>query len=112
MTIGGHLKDRPRKDQELLEEISDLKRRIRELEQEVTLIQLEKVALLGQLSTRIAHELKNPLSIILQGIAYIRSSVEDSVLIDACDKIKKSAIRADAAIQNLLGFLEHQKGRP
>lgn len=105
------MKDRPRKDQELLEEISDLKQKIRELEQEVTLIRSERTVFLGQLSTRIAHELKNPLGIILQGTAYIRSSVEDGVLIDACDKIKKSAIRADTSIQNLLIFLKHHRER-
>ena len=108
MTTGGHLKDRPRKDQELLEEISGLKQRIKELEQEVMLIRSENIAFLGQLSARIAHELKNPLSIILQGIAYVRASVEDGVLIDACDKIKKGAIRADTAIQNLLSFLKQR----
>jgi len=71
---------------------------------EAMLIQSEKMASLGQLSAGIAHELKNPLSIILQGIAYVQSSVEDSTLIDACERIKKSAIRADIVIQNLLSF--------
>ncbi len=71
---------------------------------EAMLVQSEKMASLGQLSAGIAHELKNPLSIILQGIAYIQSSVEDGTLIDACDRIKKSAIRADMVIQNLLSF--------
>ncbi len=68
------------------------------------LIQSEKMASLGHLSAGIAHELKNPLSIILQGIAYVQSSVEDGTLIDACDRIKKSAIRADTVIHNLLSF--------
>lgn len=71
---------------------------------EAMLIQSEKMVSLGQLSAGIAHELKNPLSIILQGIAYVQSSVEDGALIDACDRIKKSAIRADIVIQNLLSF--------
>jgi len=71
---------------------------------ESMLIQSEKMASLGQLSAGIAHELKNPLSIILQGISYIQSSVKDGTLIDACDRIKKSAIRADIVIQSLLSF--------
>ncbi|OPY76462.1 MAG: Sporulation kinase A [Syntrophorhabdus sp. PtaU1.Bin058] len=71
---------------------------------EAMLIQLEKMASLGQISAGIAHELKNPLSIILQGIAYVQSSVEDGTLVDACERIKKSAIRADIVIQNLLSF--------
>jgi len=71
---------------------------------EAELIQSEKMASLGQLSAGIAHELKNPLGIIIQGISYVQSSVEDRTLIDACDRIKKSAIRADAIILNLLSF--------
>jgi len=105
------LKDRPQKNQELLEEISGLKQRIKELEQEVMLVRSEKIVFLGQFSVRIAHELKNPLGIILQGIAYVQSSVEDGTLIDACDKIKKAAVRADTAIQNLLSFLERHGER-
>ena len=94
------MKDQSGTNQELLEEISALKQRIKELEQS----EKEKTASFEQLSAKIAHELKNPLSIILQGIAYVQSSLKDSALIDACDRINKSAIRADIVIQDLLGF--------
>lgn len=93
------MNNQPKTNQELLEEISVLKQRIKGLEQSES----EKMASLGQLSAKIAHELKNPLSIILQGIVYVQSSVKDSALIDACERIKNSAIRADMVIQNLLG---------
>ncbi len=96
------MNDQPKTNQELLEEISVLKQRIKGLEQSES----EKMASLGQLSAKIAHELKNPLGIILQGIVYVQSSVKDSTLIDACERIKNSAIRADMAIQNLLGALQ------
>ncbi len=56
-------------------------------------------------SAGIAHELKNPLGIILQGIAYVSSSIkEDYALFDACERITKSAIHADMIIRNLLSF--------
>jgi polar amino acid transport system substrate-binding protein len=93
------MNDQSRTNQELLEEISVLKQRIKGLEQSES----EKTASLGQLSAKIAHELKNPLGIILQGISYVQSSVKDGALIDACERIKNSAIRADMVIQNLLG---------
>lgn len=86
------------KNKELRKVYEDLKR------SEAMLIQSEKMASLGHISAGIAHELKNPLSIILQGIAYVQSSVEDGTLVDACERIKKSAIRADIVIQNLLSF--------
>ncbi len=95
-----NMKDQSGTHHKLLEEISLLKRRIQEMEQSES----EKRASLERLSAGIAHELKNPLNIILQGIAYIQSSVKDKTLIDACDRIKKSAIRADMVIENFLSF--------
>jgi two-component system, NtrC family, sensor kinase len=73
-------------------------------EAEAALIQSEKMASLGRLSAGVAHELKNPLGIIIQGIAYVRSSVENPEIVDVCERITKSAIRANAIIQNLLNF--------
>jgi len=71
---------------------------------EEALVQSEKMASLGQLSAGVAHELKNPLGIIIQGIAYVRSSVEDPALVDAFERITKSALRANTIIQNLLDY--------
>ncbi|MDP8253732.1 MAG: ATP-binding protein [Candidatus Kaelpia aquatica] len=68
------------------------------------LIQAEKMASLGQLSAGVAHEIKNPLTIIIQGIEYLKNSSVDPKLIDAADRIKKAALRADKIIIDLLDY--------
>ncbi|MDD5613886.1 MAG: ATP-binding protein [Candidatus Omnitrophica bacterium] len=68
------------------------------------LIQAEKMASLGQLSAGVAHEIKNPLTIIIQGIEYLKNSLTDPKLIDATDRIKKAALRADKIVIDLLDY--------
>ena len=69
------------------------------------LIQAEKLAALGIVAAGIAHEVKNPLAIIVQGVEYLKSSLEsDAVLLDVTERIKKSAMRADNIIKGLLSF--------
>ncbi len=68
------------------------------------LIQAEKMASLGQLSAGVAHEIKNPLTIIVQGVDYLKNSTEDPKLVDAAERIKKAALRADNIIIDLLDY--------
>jgi two-component system, NtrC family, sensor kinase len=69
------------------------------------LIQAEKLAALGIVAAGVAHEVKNPLAIIIQGVEYLKSSVEsDEMLRDVAERIKKSAFRADNIIKGLLSF--------
>jgi two-component system NtrC family sensor kinase len=69
------------------------------------LIQAEKLAALGIVAAGIAHEVKNPLAIIIQGVEYLRTSTgSDALLIDIVERIKKSAFRADSIIKGLLSF--------
>jgi two-component system, NtrC family, sensor kinase len=69
------------------------------------LIQAEKLAALGIVAAGVAHEVKNPLAIIIQGVEYVKSSVEsDEMLRDVAERIKKSALRADNIIKGLLSF--------
>ncbi len=71
------------------------------------LIQSEKMVLIGQLSVGIAHEIKNPLAIILQAI-----EATDRLLLKSGDStgrkytqiIRKSAERANRVIVELLNF--------
>jgi len=85
---------------ELKKAYSDLKRTQQEL------IQSEKLAALGRFSSGVAHEIKNPLGIILGGMEFLESKLtraEKSVKI-AVEKIKEATFRANTVVQGLLNF--------
>jgi PAS domain S-box-containing protein len=70
------------------------------------LIQSEKLAALGSFSSGIAHEVKNPLGIILGGIEYLEEVLPEKShdVADAISKIKDSTLRADKIICDLLSY--------
>lgn len=69
------------------------------------LMQSTKMAAVGRLSTWIAHEIKNPLAIIIQGSEYVKSLVpSDSELYDSTERIIRAALRADKIVKDLLDF--------
>jgi signal transduction histidine kinase len=91
------------------DEIGDLAKAFNDMmddlkETQNQLIQAEKMASLGQLSAGVAHEIKNPLTIIVQGIEYLKNSSKDPQLIDTAERIKKAALRADDIIIDLLDY--------
>ena len=70
------------------------------------LIQSEKLKALGQLASGVAHEMRNPLGIIMQGVAYLEQiiSPEAKELRDTLSILKESAQRADRIVISLLDF--------
>lgn len=84
-----------------------LKKAYAELKQtQQELIQSEKLAALGRFSLGLAHEVKNPLAIILSGVEYLELKCQcaDHDIQRATEVIKDAVFRADETIKRLLKF--------
>jgi len=72
------------------------------------LVQSEKLAAIGILAAGIAHEIKNPLTIIMMGTEYMKSIIGDNDLLqDVADKLKNAVLRADSIVKGLLSYARH-----
>ncbi|MFA5336051.1 MAG: PAS domain-containing protein [Candidatus Omnitrophota bacterium] len=98
--ISRDITERRKSEEELKKAYIDLK------ETQHRLIQAEKFSALGKFSTSFAHEIKNPLGIILNGIEYLEMKLgtSDNDLKGDLDIIKRSTLRADDIIKKLLKF--------
>lgn len=71
------------------------------------LVQSAKMNAIGQLASSIAHEIKNPLGIVLQGVNYIETSPlakRGSDIADMLNIMKNNIKRADDIVRTLLDF--------
>lgn len=75
-------------------------------EMQDVLIQAEKLNAIGQLASGVAHEVRNPLGIVMQGINYLEKtiSVKDKDAFETLSMIEDSTRRADRIIISLLDF--------
>ncbi|MCF7873599.1 MAG: GHKL domain-containing protein [Candidatus Omnitrophica bacterium] len=71
-----------------------------------SLVQSEKLAALGRFSSGIAHEVKNPLGVVLGGVEFLERKISDPKkdIVIALKKVKDSTLRANNIVQNLLTF--------
>jgi len=75
------------------------------------LVQSEKMAALGRFASGVAHEVKNPLAILLGGLEYLkdRLSGPDAEVREAIGKMREAVIRADTIVKDLLAFAKPSK---
>jgi len=75
------------------------------------LIQSAKLNAVGQLASGVAHEVRNPLGIILQGVNYLEKSdaLKESKDAEVLSMVKDSVKRADKIIRTLLDFSKSAK---
>ncbi len=67
------------------------------------LVQAARLAVVGQLAAGVAHEIKNPLAIIVQGVEYLKSTTPGPDL-DVLRMIEDASWRADKTVRDLLLF--------
>lgn len=96
---------------ELEKKVEALKLSIQELgETQNQLIQTEKLSSVGQLAFGIAHEIRNPLGIVLGGVEYLATIAQDNPdNQEVIDKIKLAVSRANCIIVDLLKFSRASK---
>jgi signal transduction histidine kinase len=105
--IGAITLQNVRLNEETSKRAAELKMAYDELkEMQDQLIQSEKLKAIGQLASGVVHEIRNPLGIIMQGVAYLEQiiSPEAKEPRETLSIVKESAQRADRIVISLLDF--------
>ncbi|NNE92223.1 MAG: PAS domain-containing protein [Verrucomicrobiales bacterium] len=96
------------KAREQLERLNqNLSEKNRELEStQLQLIQAEKLESIGRLAAGVAHEVKNPLALLLMGVEYISSGIDpdDPNLEVILSEMNEAIERADQIVRGLVDF--------
>jgi len=98
--------------EKLLKEIIERRRAQRKLrDAQAQLLQSEKMVAVGQLSSGIAHEIRNPLANIVLAVDCLRQelSAPSDTMNRQMDIIQKSAARANKIVMELLNFAKERK---
>lgn len=96
----------------LMKALSDLHQSHEELKAaQMLLIRAEKMESVGRLAAGVAHEVKNPLAILLSGLEYLRELPEarEGSLAMVLKDMREALRRADSVIHGLLDFAASQE---
>ncbi|MFQ5520719.1 MAG: PAS domain S-box protein, partial [Candidatus Methylomirabilia bacterium] len=89
----------------VMKDITERKRVEEELQrQREARVQSEKVAVMGSMLAGVAHELNNPLGLILGHITLFRETAGDAPLVQRMDKIAQAAQRCARIVKNFLAL--------
>ena len=95
---------------ELIEQRDNLENLVEEKTHE--LLKSERLSAIGELSGRLAHDLRNPLSVMKMSVDLLKQSPGDSKISDATiskriDLIDKSIDRISHQVDDVLGYVRH-----
>lgn len=73
---------------------------------QLALIQAEKMESVGRLAAGVAHEVKNPLALLLMGVEYLSSGIEpgDENVGEILTEMREAINRADKIVRGLVDF--------
>jgi signal transduction histidine kinase len=105
------VQDQIRNEQQLREALKALETLNAEIKaMQDQLIQAEKLQSVGRLAAGVAHEVKNPLAIILQGLEYLERQIDNSneSALEVINDLNEAVRRADDVIRSLLDYATPQ----
>lgn len=105
--ISEDITERVRAREQLEKLNKNLSEKNRELEAtQLQLIQAEKMESIGRLAAGVAHEVKNPLALLLMGVEYLSSGVDpdDPNIEEILSEMREAINRADKIIRGLVDF--------